>query len=124
MMTKPEPQPASSGGYTLFSLDDDNNKHTRSGLTLEHAFEGLLENADCGYRFEREAGTMWLAIDTRRDWPMPAADDEAYESSNPDDAVARREIMLAVIKNMWGIWCVMPDEVFASEQAGSIARAS
>jgi hypothetical protein len=99
-------------GYTVFNLEHDDNGNTRSGLTLEAAFDKLLTSAGCKYAFVRKVGTMWLELETGRDWPLPAADNFIYESDAVDDDAAKKAIMLAAIKNMWGTWCVYSDAEF------------
>jgi hypothetical protein len=83
------------------------------GLTLEEAFARMMALAGTEYIFSRHKGQMRLHLTRTRPFmdlpffdPDKAGDRELlrsmwplYQTDNPDDAEARRELMLQAVKH-------------------------
>jgi hypothetical protein len=107
--------------YKVIGPDFEDMAH---GLSLEEAFARMMALAGSEYHFARHKGTMRLHLTRNcRFMDMPFLDPDKpgdrellrsmwplYRSDNPDDAGARRELMLQAIKHG-------RDNYFASEES-------
>lgn len=100
--------------FTVFGMYDKAGDE-KSGLSFETAFALMMQRAKCTYRWENVDGETRIAVHYHG--PLP----EAYEcvrnlqspyfrSSQPNEALARAEIMRSFLRTGLNDIYMMPDE--------------
>jgi hypothetical protein len=113
--------------YTIFDLRKDQG-HEGAGLTLHEVFVRLYALAERNYRFERVDGVLRLSCSRNEPKPVPAffihrhleyefSRNPTFESRNPNEEEARRELMAVAIKHGLDTYCVVTDEKYRRETA-------
>jgi len=115
--------------YTVF-LDTFEEHAEDAGLTVDMAFDLILERTGYAHAWERHDDAFWLILTTRHqmprpeNWPDHVAWGEPLElaSTLKSDDAAREELRELVFSGILKSWRALPDNAFLALQQSIAAR--